>query len=106
MFATSRKTRTASAVTSGPIPSPGRTTIFNFIIFRSAATCRSFCLLLVIESGDKSPHSKLRSYRRRPLWLFSCDHRLMRQDGLGRNQRDQILIVNSLLAIGHFGKAL
>src|ERR1700675_4846783 len=108
MFATSRKTSTASAVTSGPTPSPGRTTMFSLIFFQCCdlsqlfeAVSKSFTKAVTLPALQTR---HLRSNRTRPLRAISGDHCFLWQIGLGCNQRDQILIVNSLLAIGEFGK--
>src|SRR6266852_5086497 len=47
----------------------------------------------------------LRGYRTRPLSSVGGDHWLLRQNSLSCNQRDQILIVDSLLSISQLRKA-
>src|ERR1700730_5675039 len=117
MFATSRKTSTACSVTSGPTPSPGRTTIFSFI----SVECRDLSQLSIInqDQGRTSPPAKQRRGKAvtihrtpkssrhglRPLLTFHGRWRFRSQSGIGHHQGYQILIVNSLLAIGQVRKA-
>src|SRR6267378_5776176 len=66
MFAISRKTSTACSVTSGPIPSPGRTTIFNCIPFGVLRLVAAFNYQSTKESGDKSPPLQITRPRSAP----------------------------------------
>src|SRR5260370_15682683 len=112
MFATSRKTRTASAVTSGPTPSPGRTTIFSLISplenflsskVESVAYAAQECQKPARQQAQRGPPSRsgfiLYRYRPRPLSRLGRNHRFRLRCRFDGNQRNKILIVDSLLAI-------
>src|ERR1041384_4016644 len=116
MPATSRKTLTACAVTSGPTPSPGRTTIFNRIL-----PCSCFPTLLWEKVGVRVrslPRTKpsfliplpkekeLLSNSRLCVSIRIGNRHRLRGTTLSANQRDQILIVDSLLTISQVREAM
>src|SRR5438093_5971552 len=118
MFAISRNTSTACSVTSGPTPSPGSTTIFSFILVECCDWSQLLSINQRLAAGlvpltnqrRTSPPSKRhrrkavtshrtpksRGHGPRPLFSVSGDRCFRRDRRIGYQQRNQVLIVNSL----------